>query len=278
MKYYSTGNEGFKSLLSQISTGSFPGNGTKEIIAAHHCFVNPRDVVITIPERNFKIDYAVQEVAWYLSRNRNVDEIGSKAKIWQIIADSKNEVESNYGTYLWNEHPEFQESQFEWIIKELIRDKNSRKAVLNINSHSHKYKNHNDLPCTVSISFLIRDHGLNMFVNMRSNDLIFGWCNDIFAFSFIHQLVYNELKQVYPKLELGEYYHYATSLHVYEKHFHYFEIPITFPDEEYILFLPEYMTYSYLQENFDLQNQSIEVIAEKLKPLIIKKKICNINV
>jgi thymidylate synthase len=271
MKYYINADHAFRSLLSRLGTGAEPGNGTREIIGEQHCFINSRDIILSANERKFKIDYALQEVIWYLSRNRSIKEIGESAKIWKMIADSRQEVESNYGTYIWNDHPEFQESQFDWIIKELTADLTSRKAVLNINSHSHKYKNQKDLPCTISISFLVRDNALNMFVNMRSNDLIFGWCNDIFAFSFIQQLVYNELKQIYPNLGLGEYYHSATSLHVYEKHYHYFDVGLTFPVSRYILDLPEFLTFSYLNKILNF-NESLEKNVEILKPLVIKEK------
>jgi hypothetical protein len=54
---------------------------------------------------------------------------------------------------------------------------------------------------------------------MRSNDLIFGFGNDIPFFSFIHQLLFWRLKQFYPDLRMGALDYFCSSLHVYEKHF-----------------------------------------------------------
>jgi len=54
---------------------------------------------------------------------------------------------------------------------------------------------------------------------MRSNDIIFGLCNDVFNFSLFQQLMLNELREIYPDLELGSYYHIAGSLHLYEMHY-----------------------------------------------------------
>ena len=38
-------------------------------------------------------------------------------------------------------------------------------------------------------------------------------------FAFLQQSVFLKLKETYPELELGMYYHYADNLHYYERHF-----------------------------------------------------------
>jgi thymidylate synthase len=47
---------------------------------------------------------------------------------------------------------------------------------------------------------------------MRSNDIWFGFCNDQYCFSKIHELVCLETG-----LDIGEYYHYAANMHLYLK-------------------------------------------------------------
>ena len=54
-----------------------------------------------------------------------------------------------------------------------------------------------------------------MTVTMRSNDLIYGFCNDQYCFSKLQELVANELN-----MEVGDYYHFAHNLHIYEKHYY----------------------------------------------------------
>jgi hypothetical protein len=54
---------------------------------------------------------------------------------------------------------------------------------------------------------------------MRSQDAIFGMGNDAPCFSFIHELMWVRLRQTYPDLKLGKYWHLADSFHVYERHF-----------------------------------------------------------
>ena len=58
-----------------------------------------------------------------------------------------------------------------------------------------------------------------MGVAMRSNDVVFGYCNDVFTFALFQQLMLNDLRAIYPDLELGNYYHHAGSMHIYERHY-----------------------------------------------------------
>ena len=73
--------------------------------------------------------------------------------------------------------------------------------------------------CTYSINFRIRQDTLNMTVRMRSQDAMYGMGNDAPSFSFVHEMMFNALKEFYPSLKYGQYYHSADSFHVYEKHF-----------------------------------------------------------
>ena len=45
---------------------------------------------------------------------------------------------------------------------------------------------------------------------MRSNDLWYGFCNDQYCFSMLQKLVADRLD-----IKVGEYYHYAHNLHLY---------------------------------------------------------------
>mgnify|MGYP001272125098 CR=1 FL=1 len=183
----------------------------KERIFQSFQIENPTRINITIPERKFNAEYGIAEWLWYLAAERSSSNIGKLAKIWKMISDEHGEVESNYGTYLI--------SQWDWIKKEIINDRDTRRATVVINQVHHKYKNMKDYPCTHYIQFFVRDNKLHLGVNMRSNDLIFGLCNDVFTFSLFQQLMLNELNSNGLDLKLGNYFHHAGSLHVYEKHF-----------------------------------------------------------
>jgi len=169
---------------------------------------NPVDNDIKTPWRKFNKQYAEYEFNWYLSKNRSVENIKQKAKIWDTMHNGDNIVNSNYG-WQWSRN-----NQLDYVISELERDNNSRRAVLTIYDGKEHDQYKYDTPCTLSIVFCIQDNKLCMTVTMRSNDLVFGFCNDQYCFSKLQQMVALRLKK-----EVGWYYHFAQNLHIYEKHF-----------------------------------------------------------
>jgi len=197
------------------------GTAQREVLFYSLCIDDPTAMSIDVPGRKFNPDYAIAEWLWYLSKNRSVNNIGKLANIWLKIQDDVGECESNYGTYLLDD-------QWKWALKELIKDKDTRRATLAINQPYHKGKNDNDYPCTQYVHFFIRDNELHLGVHMRSNDAVFGFCNDVFTFCMFQQLMLNDYNhhiqsgqidgEPLEKLKLGKYYHTAGSFHVYEAH------------------------------------------------------------
>jgi len=166
---------------------------------------------VEVPARKFNEDYAILEWLWYLNADPSVTNIGKFASIWNDIADSHGRVESNYGVYL--------KPQWYWVVEELIKDPDSRRATIVINHSTHKNKNPKDYPCTQYIHFFIRNNKLHLQVSMRSNDAVFGFCNDVFTFCLFQQLMKNELNNRGLHVDLGKYYHAAGSFHVYDRHY-----------------------------------------------------------
>ena len=198
-------------LESQGKTNSSRGFEYKELLFHNIVINDPTAIVISNPKRKFNERYSIAEFLWYLSADRSVVNISKLAQMWAKIADSQFEVESNYGEYIL--------PQWEWVINELKNDMGSRRAVITINQPYHKDKNPKDVPCTQYLQFFIRDGYLSLGVQMRSNDVIYGFCNDVYNFCLFQQAMLNELKQTYPDLKLGKYYHMAGSMHLYDTSF-----------------------------------------------------------
>jgi thymidylate synthase len=108
---------------------------------------------------------------------------------------------------------------FDVAVETLKADKDSRRASIVILQPYHLNMKTNDVPCTYSLNFRIRENKLNMSVHMRSQDAVFGMGNDAPTFSIIHEMLFTVLKDTYPELELGIYYHTADSFHIYARHF-----------------------------------------------------------
>ena len=197
------------------------GTAQKELLFHNMKIIDPTSLGLEVPARRFNPDYALIEWLWYLSKEKNVRNIGKMAGIWQQIADKQNTVESNYGWIIFglkNAHSGY--NQWDWVINELINDRDTRRATVSINQSWHKGKNNADYPCTQSLHFFIREDKLHLGVSMRSNDAVFGFCNDVFTFCMFQQLMLNELKaRGIDDITLGNYFHSAGSFHVYEKHY-----------------------------------------------------------
>jgi len=110
-------------------------------------------------------------------------------------------------------------NQLEWVYNSLVKDQNSRQAVAFFNCPHFQYEGNKDFVCTMYMNFFISKGYLDMKVQMRSNDIYFGLTYDAPWFSSIQQSMYLNLKQVYPDLKLGMYYHCADNIHFYERHF-----------------------------------------------------------
>ena len=226
MKYNNLNQSFYFTLDSIVKDGlSVESRGSKQLEVLFHSFSiqDPTDLDIVFKSRKFNKEYAISEWLWYLSRDSRVHNIGKLAKIWDIIKSPEGRVESNYGVYLFDNmifSPKNEPSQWEWAISELLSDRDSRRATIPINQPHHKFMNKLDIPCTQYVQFFIRDNRLHFGVSMRSNDIIFGMCNDIFTFCLFQQLMLNELRHNgYEDLKLGNYFHHAGSLHLYDRHY-----------------------------------------------------------
>ena len=71
-----------------------------------------------------------------------------------------------------------------------------------------------DFMCTNAVQYLIRENRLHAVVQMRSNDVVFGYRNDYAWQSHVMDKLCNELN-----VERGNIHWNVGSLHVYERHF-----------------------------------------------------------
>ena len=189
---------------------------TIEILNYSCCLDNPRSRFIATENRKHSLKYLIGELIWYLSGERSVERISHYSKFWNDLRDKKGEVNSNYGEKIFLKRINGK-SQYQYVIDELKRDWTSRRAIMMMNLIDEDYNQMHetkDFPCTIFFQFLIRNHKLHMFTTMRSNDFIFGFCNDVIFFTILQEIIAVELN-----IELGKYYHNAISEHLYNRHF-----------------------------------------------------------
>lgn len=174
---------------------------------------NPNKAIIHNPLRNINKNYLRNELKWYLSGSLNGQEIGKHSKFWLNLLNPDGTINSNYGYFVFKQQNNGI-SQFDWCVNSLNKDNNSRQAIINYNQPRHKYEDNKDFPCTLHQHFRINNNKLESRVFMRSNDLIYGFTYDLPWFCLVQKKMAKKLNK-----EVGSYYHYTQSMHIYEKHF-----------------------------------------------------------
>lgn len=241
MEHVDTGhlNNDFRTCLARLMTSGMEahprGTTTREHLNYNISLFDPRNRIINFPDRKTNLKYLLGEFIWYLSGNPDPAGILPYAKFWDGIRNSSGralyatgDVNSNYGTRLFGhsyldafyyEDRIAPVNQWNETIELLKKDKDSRQAIMNIHVPSDRHAGNKDVPCTLTLHWFIRDDRLHLIVNMRSNDVILGFTNDVFQFTMLQEAMMVQLRDVYPELDIGCYYHNAGSMHIYDRHF-----------------------------------------------------------
>jgi len=108
------------------------------------------------------------------------------------------------------------------VLDELSLNPNSRRAVmLYTRPTMHEDYNKNgmsDFMCTNAVQYMIRGDVLLVIVQMRSNDVVFGYRNDFAWQDYVAKQLQTQLNLNSRRITWQ-----CGSLHVYERHFHLLE-------------------------------------------------------
>ena len=185
---------------------------TIELIGAS--FIADEEAIFGEPN----VPYIDAELDWYLGCSTNINDIRYKdepPKAWQYAANEYGEINSNYGKLFLDDN--FYR-QFDNVVNELNHEPDSRRAVMIYNRPSiwteFDENGKNDFICTNAVSYYIRDNHLQSVVQMRSNDVVFGYKNDYAWQRYVMNMVANEVD-----CEVGSLIWQVQNLHVYERHF-----------------------------------------------------------
>ena len=206
---FKTANDAFVYFKDLIPTIGVQFDDTQALFNIGFYIEKPMNNLIKDKDRNWKLDYAEAEWQWYLSGDNNISKLGELygkvPEIWKRMADKEGFVNSNYG-WQWK-----RSNQLDEVIDLLKTNPRTRQAAISIYDRKEGYMYDNDTPCTYAVQFTIIGQKLDMCVTMRSNDLWYGFCNDQYCFSKLQLLVADKLG-----LLVGEYYHFAHNLHLYD--------------------------------------------------------------
>ena len=163
------------------------------------------------------VEYIDRELVWYISKSLNVNDIqGGAPTVWKQVSDKDGYINSNYGWCIWsNENG----NQYVNARNELKANRQTRRAIMIYTRPSmwidYNVNGRNDFMCTNNVQYIIRNERLHAIVNMRSNDVIFGYKND---WAWQKEILTNLACDL--NVPYGNIWWNAGSLHVYAKHFH----------------------------------------------------------
>ena len=167
-------------------------------------------------------EYVDAEISWYLSQSTNVNQLHLEhiPAAWQATANMYGEINSNYGYLIFsNKYGQ----QFYKALSELTRNNSTRRATM-VYTRPDIWKDYNDqgkndFICTNAVTYYIRNGLLHTVVQMRSNDVVFGYKNDYAWQVYVRDALLDSL----PGVEAGDIYWQVQNLHVYRRHFHLLE-------------------------------------------------------
>lgn len=184
---------------------------------------NPISCLYKNEFRSSQLKYIAAEFMWYFMGRNDIEYISKYAKFWESIQNPDGTANSAYGNLIFATKNDHGLTQYTWALESLLKDKDSRQAILHFNQPIHQYPENRDFVCTVYGIFQIRNNRLNFTIHMRSNDVILGLPTDIAFFATLQSQMLSHLKfyggPEYEKIELGTYTHIANSFHIYERHF-----------------------------------------------------------
>ena len=161
-------------------------------------------------------DYIQKEIDWYLSGSTNIYDISENVPAaWKATANRHGEINSNYGLLIFDDK---YYRQFDNVVNELCENPDTRRASMIYTRPSiwveFNENGKNDFICTNSVTYYIRDGKLSCVVQMRSNDVVFGYKND-YAWQ---KYLLEKVAQATDTTE-GDIFWQVQNLHVYERHF-----------------------------------------------------------
>ena len=210
-----------KHFIDELAAGNFTvsrdGSKTIELLGAS--FVADEPAIFGEPNAT----YIEREINWYNSCSLNVNDLMDPVPAaWKATANECGEVNSNYGNLVFSVA---NGDQYANALAELTTNRDTRRASMVYQRPSiwldATADGKNDFICTNAVTYYVRDGKLNCVVQMRSNDVIFGYRNDFAWQQYLlreltNDYTYCSREQVTP----GTIYWQVQNLHVYERHFH----------------------------------------------------------
>lgn len=193
-----------EAIMADGKLASPRGSETREILGATIHLTDPYDALPVDIGRKVGMRIAAAESLQLLGGFSDAEHLKSiSANMAQFI--DLGQFHGAYGPRV--------AAQLSLALRRLEQDPETRRAVINVWDpiRDLTLDGMANYPCTTQLQFMVRDGRLNAHTIMRANDAWHGMAYDIFCFTQLQILVASALD-----VPVGEYYHHATSLHLYD--------------------------------------------------------------
>ena len=209
------------------------GNKTKELLSRTIKIVDPLRRCYVLPHRNDNIFGKIAETLWMIKGRHDIGWLKYYLPRAPEFSDDGKTWRGAYGPRLrnWNGHTN-KVDQIKNVVELIKEDKFTRRAVMSMWDPSEDIVDSKDIPCNNWVHFFVRDFpagiwdngryassemvdALYMNVTQRSCDILWGYSGiDTFAWSVLHQMM-----AYWTGCKVGEFSHFISSLHLYERHY-----------------------------------------------------------
>lgn len=196
------------SITDPSSIGSYFGKKDRdfvEILGYSFVLSNPRNRLIYSKARNLSFGFNVANLIWLLSGKNEVDVISFYNNRGNAYSKNGIYYEAAFGDRIFGNHKLWNAAK-----ELLIKDQNTRRALMPIFIPNDLKTLPNDTPCASSIQVMIRDKEIDFFLHMRSQSVAMVFPYDIFLFTMLHEFI----SKIF-NLPMGKFYYYCNSFHYY---------------------------------------------------------------
>ena len=209
VKYYNSATGAWRDTLAEVLNTGIEVKPrdmlTREILNNSFAF-DMTSPICYHQDRGLSYKFMAAEALWITSGSNSVSEIAPYNKYISEFSDNGEIFNGAYG-------PPFHE-QVPYVVRALNSDEYTRQAVMTI--WNRRPESSKDIPCTVALSWNIRQGRLNCHVFMRSSDAWLGLPYDVFNFTMMTCFIASKLeREVKPGLMFMN----LVSSHLYERHF-----------------------------------------------------------
>jgi thymidylate synthase len=202
-----------RNILLDGRTVTVRGNETREILSQLTTLECPLERYLFLPGRLNDVFAQVAESIWVIAGRNDIDWLTPYLPRAPDYSDDGKVWRGGYGPRLrrWRGNID----QVDEVRRLLLADPTSRQAVITLFDPQADFVESKDIPCNNWLSFIARDGRLYLNVAIRSNDVLWGFSGaNAFEWSVLHEMMAHWTGQ-----EVGFECFFATSFHLYARHF-----------------------------------------------------------